>query len=105
MSCHLRALINRHDVIAFIHGTRDNPAMPYSASVVDLLERTKAKTRYVDVSEYIRVGAALKRVSGWPLIPQVFIRGEFIGGSDVLSELQRTGDLDVLVRDATGIRD
>ena len=86
--------IDDHEVVLFMKG---NPMMPqcgYSARALELLAKHRDDFGTVDALESLEeFRAALSRHSGWDTIPQAFVDGEFVGGSDVLAELEERGEL------------
>lgn len=88
------AAIEDHDVVLFMKG---NPMMPqcgYSARALELLAKHREDFETVDALESLEeYREALSRHSGWETIPQVYVEGEFVGGSDVLAELEERGEL------------
>lgn len=86
--------IEENDVVLFMKG---NPLMPqcgYSARALELIAGYREDFETVDVLESLdEFRAALSRHSGWETIPQVFVDGEFVGGSDILAELDQRGEL------------
>lgn len=89
--------IRERPIVVFMNGTLRAPTRPYSAIVADILREYRAAACVVDISNRPNIANAVRRLTGWWLMPQVFVHGEFIGGSDVLCELQRTGDLTQLI--------
>ncbi|MDZ7702838.1 MAG: glutaredoxin family protein [Halobacteriales archaeon] len=88
------AAIDDHEVVLFMKG---NPMMPqcgYSARALELLGKHREDFGTVDTLESLdEYRAALERHSGWETIPQVYVDGEFVGGSDVLAELEERDEL------------
>lgn len=93
--------IRDNKVMLFMKGTADAPRCGFSAKVVEALRSTGKPFGDKNVLEAPDYRYVLSEVSEWPTIPQVFIGGEFVGGCDIVLELQRTGELQRLV-DAAG---
>jgi monothiol glutaredoxin len=92
---HIRKLITTHPVLIFMKGQPDFPRCGFSARAVEALREAGAREiSWVDVLEEPDVRARLPHISDWPTFPQVFIRGEFIGGADIAEELLRSGELE-----------
>lgn len=100
MSTLLARYLRKHPVVAFINGTASNPTRPYSLIVVQVLGLSQRPVQFIDISRRQKLVQSLRAINDWPLFPQVFIAGEFIGGTDVLCELQRSGELRELIEQA-----
>ena len=86
--------IENNEVVLFIKGTRHMPQCGYSDRALTLVGRHREEFEVVDVLESLEeYRNALERHSGWETIPQTFVDGEFVGGSDILLELEEQGDL------------
>ena len=86
-----------HPVILFMKGVPDQPRCGFSAAVVQILDQLGVDFVGVDVlqSEALREG--IKAFSDWPTIPQLYVKGEFVGGCDIVREMHQSGELqDVL---------
>ncbi len=95
----IRNEIKEHEVVLFMKGTADFPQCGFSAMVVSILKSVsvKFKDHNVLANEELRQG--IKEFSDWPTIPQLYIKGEFIGGCDIVREMYENGSLIDLVRD------
>jgi monothiol glutaredoxin len=82
-----------HEVILFMKGTPDAPRCGFSARAVGCLEALGARFAAVDVLADPRIREQLSAISNWPTIPQLFVRGELIGGSDIMLEMYESGEL------------
>jgi monothiol glutaredoxin len=85
--------IRDNDVILFMKGTPDAPACGFSARAVAAIQATGAPFAAVDILPDPRIRQELSGLSGWPTIPQLFVRGELVGGSDIIAEMYETGEL------------
>src|SRR3954451_17788324 len=85
--------IRDHEVILFMKGTPERPACGFSARTVAALEATQAPFAAVDILPDPRIRAELSALSNWPTIPQLFVKGEFVGGCDIVTEMYETGEL------------
>jgi monothiol glutaredoxin len=85
--------INSNSVVLYMKGSKTEPMCGFSAQVVNALNDTGVEyvTKNVLEDEYLR--QAIKDFSDWPTIPQLYIKGEFIGGCDIVLELYQSGDL------------
>ena len=95
MSTHDRIdqIVKSNDVVLFMKGTKFFPQCGFSARAVALLQQAGAKFETVDVLADPEVREGVKAYSNWPTIPQLYIRGEFIGGSDIVMEMFQSGEL------------
>lgn len=96
--------IRQHPVLIYMKGTEMFPRCGFSAAAVDILRRAGAsgKIHSVDVLTDPELWEAVKEYSDWPTIPQVYVGGEFIGGSDITRELHVSGELASKVQSALG---
>jgi len=86
--------IEENDVVLFMKGTEHMPQCGYSRRAVGLLKKHREDVETVDVLDALDAyRGALEEHSGWETIPQTFVDGEFIGGSDILAELEERGEL------------
>lgn len=92
--------IDTAPVVLFMKGTPDFPQCGFSARAVGALRACEAKFQYVDILENPAVRQTLKTYSNWPTFPQLYVDHEFIGGSDIVVEMQRSGELARLLRDS-----
>jgi len=91
--------INTHPVIMYMKGTPEAPKCGFSSVVCQILSRLGVTyvTRDVLDSEELRQG--IKDFTQWPTVPQLYIKGEFIGGSDIVREMYQSGELAALLKD------
>lgn len=90
--------IQSNDVVLFMKGTAQFPQCGFSGKAIQLLKQsgvTKMATINVLEDEDVRQG--VKELSNWPTIPQLYIKGEFIGGSDIMNEMFQSGELQKLL--------
>ena len=94
----IRNEINEHEVVLFMKGTADFPQCGFSAMVDSILQSVSVrfKDHNVLANEELRQG--IKEFSDWPTIPQLYIKGEFIGGCDIVREMYENGSLSDLVK-------
>jgi monothiol glutaredoxin len=95
----IRRTITENDVVLFMKGTSDQPQCGFSNQVVRILDHLGVD--YLDVNvladEDIRQG--VKAFANWPTIPQLYVRGEFVGGCDIVREMFQTGELKTMFAD------
>jgi monothiol glutaredoxin len=85
--------IAEHEVILFMKGTPEAPACGFSARTVAALQATGAPFAAVDILPDPRIRQELSAISNWPTIPQLFAKGELVGGCDIVTEMYETGEL------------
>lgn len=90
-------LINNNKILVFMKGNKLMPQCGFSNNVVQILNRLAVPFETVDVLSDPEIRQGIKEYSNWPTIPQVYLNGEFIGGSDILIELYQKGQLQQLV--------
>src|SRR5215468_2044650 len=87
-------LVSSDPVVLFMKGTRSFPQCGFSAPVVNILNTLIPKYATVNVLTDPDVRGGMKEYSDWPTFPQLFIRGEFVGGADIVRQMYETGDLE-----------
>ena len=85
--------VSNNDVVLFMKGTPVFPQCGFSATVVQVLSLMGVKFKGVDVLADDEIREAIKAYSSWPTIPQVYVKGEFLGGCDIIREMYETGEL------------
>lgn len=85
--------ISEHETILFMKGAPEAPACGFSARTVAMLQSLQAPFAAVDILPDPRIRQELSAISGWPTIPQLFHRGELIGGCDIVTEMYESGEL------------
>ena len=90
--------INTNDVMLFMKGTPEMPQCGFSAAVTGVLNHLNIDYGSVNVLENNEIREGIKEFTNWPTIPQLYVKGEFIGGCDIVREMFETGELkDLLV--------
>jgi len=92
--------LKANPVVLYMKGTPDFPQCGFSASAVRTLEACGAEFAYVNIFEDPELREALKRYSNWPTYPQVYVKGELLGGSDILTEMFQKGELQQVLNEA-----
>jgi monothiol glutaredoxin len=90
-------IVNGNDVVLFMKGTALFPQCGFSGRAIAILDRLGTKYETVDVLQDPEVRQGIKEYSEWPTIPQLYVRGEFVGGSDIMLEMYENGELQQLV--------
>jgi len=89
----IKGEINGTDVVLFMKGSPVFPQCGFSATVVQVLNHMGVKFKGVDVLTDPEVREGIKTFSNWPTIPQLYVKGEFVGGCDIIREMFETGEL------------
>ena len=89
----IQNLINENDVCLFMKGTPDSPQCGFSMAVSNVLKHLNVKFKSVNVLEDQNIRQGIKDFSDWPTIPQLYVKGEFIGGCDIVKEMFEKGEL------------
>ncbi|MBL1211596.1 Grx4 family monothiol glutaredoxin [Geminocystis sp. GBBB08] len=90
-------IVNTTQVVVFMKGSKLMPQCGFSNNVVQILNTLGVPFETVDVLSDYDIRQGIKEYSNWPTIPQVYVNGEFIGGSDILIELYQTGELQQMI--------
>jgi monothiol glutaredoxin len=93
ISAAIQEAIAENEVLLFMKGTPDAPRCGFSARTVAALEALGAPFAAVDILPDPRIRQELSAISNWPTIPQLFVRGELIGGCDIVTEMYESGEL------------
>lgn len=93
-------IIKDHAVVLFMKGTAQFPMCGFSGRAIQLLKECGIKSPHtVNVLENNDIRQKIKEYSSWPTIPQLYVHGEFIGGSDIMTEMFESGELQQLLKD------
>ena len=98
----IREIIERSDVALFMKGTPAFAMCGNSDRALQALRRTGAPVTAVDILPDPQIRQELSAISGWPTIPQVFVKGELVGGADIVEELAESGELEETLRSKLG---
>jgi monothiol glutaredoxin len=96
----IKTELNGSPVVLFMKGTPDFPQCGFSAQTVAALRAIGADFKYVNIFEEPEMREALKRYSNWPTYPQLYVKGELVGGCDIALEMYKSGELKKLVAEA-----
>lgn len=99
----IKKQIADNKIILYMKGSPKIPQCGFSARAVQCIEACGVDFAYVDVLGNPEVRQNLPHVSGWPTFPQLYVKGDLIGGSDIISELFQQGELETMLRDAVTI--
>lgn len=89
--------VNNNDIVLFMKGTPVFPQCGFSAAVVQVLNHMGVKFKGVNVLEDDGIRNGIKEYSNWPTIPQLYVKGEFVGGCDIIREMFETGELNEMM--------
>ena len=89
----IKNLIKDNEVCLFMKGTPDTPQCGFSMAVANVLKHLKVNFKGVNVLEDENLRQGIKDFSDWPTIPQLYVKGEFVGGCDIIKEMFEKGDL------------
>ena len=95
-------IVNANDVVLFMKGTPLFPQCGFSSRAVAILEHCGVEFASVDVLQDMDIRQGIKGYSDWPTIPQLYVKGEFVGGCDIVTEMTLSGELDQLL-DKAGV--
>ena len=85
--------VGKHGVLVFGKGTKTAPQCGFTMRAIQVLEACKSEFEVINIFEDPSIRPALVEFSGWPTTPQVFVAGEFLGGSDIVLEMYQAGEL------------
>ncbi len=94
----IKALVDANRVLLFMKGTADFPQCGFSHRATAILQRLGVEFQTVDVLSDPEIRQGIKAFSSWPTIPQLYVDGQFVGGSDIMMEMFESGELDKLVK-------
>ena len=98
----ISTLVTSNDIVLFMKGTPMFPQCGFSSTAVAILERIGVEFEGVDVLADPEIRAGVKDYSDWPTVPQLYVKGEFVGGSDIMMEMYQAGELTAII-EAAGI--
>ncbi|MEO6092744.1 MAG: Grx4 family monothiol glutaredoxin [Novosphingobium sp.] len=93
-------LVQANDVVLFMKGTPLFPQCGFSSQAVAILDHLAVPYESVDVLQDMDIRQGIKAYSDWPTIPQLYVKGEFVGGSDIMMEMFQAGELEQLLVEA-----
>ncbi len=95
----IESQIQNNDIVLYMKGTREMPQCGFSSAVSKLLGDLQLKYETVNVLDNTEIREAVKQYTDWPTIPQLYIKGEFVGGFDIVKEMHTSGDLQALLQE------
>ena len=89
----IETTLQNNDVVVFMKGTKSLPQCGFSATVVHIMEKLGINFKDINVLADPTIREGVKQFSNWPTVPQIYIKGEFIGGCDIAKEMYQSGEL------------
>jgi monothiol glutaredoxin len=93
----IQGIIDEHPIVLFMKGTKNFPQCGFSATVVEVMKRMDADFHHVNVLEDPEIRQGIKEFTNWPTIPQLYVKGEFVGGCDIVRDMYMSGELTPVV--------
>jgi monothiol glutaredoxin len=94
----IHSYITENDIVLYMKGTAEAPQCGFSGIVAQILTRLEVPFKTVNVLTDPNIREGIKKFSNWPTIPQLYIKGEFIGGCDIVKEMYQNGELQALLK-------
>ena len=94
----IRRTVAQNDVVLFMKGTPKFPQCGFSGQVAQIMEYLGLEYKDVNVLDDMAIREGIKSFSDWPTIPQLYVKGEFVGGCDIIREMTQAGELQELLR-------
>ena len=95
----IKKIINDNEVCLFMKGTSEAPQCGFSMAVANVLKHLKVNFKGVNVLEDENLRQGIKDFTNWPTIPQLYVKGEFIGGCDIILDMHKTGELSEVLKE------
>jgi len=94
----IERLINTSDIFLFMKGTPDFPQCGFSANVVGLLNSLNVKYKSFDILSDMDIRQGVKEFANWPTYPQLWVKGQLVGGNDIITEMFHAGELEKILK-------
>ncbi|MEM7194818.1 MAG: Grx4 family monothiol glutaredoxin [Pseudomonadota bacterium] len=94
----LKEVVENNEIVLFMKGSPDFPQCGFSGRTAQILQACEVPFASVDVLADSDVREGIKQFSNWPTIPQLYVRGEFVGGCDIMTELYENGELQKILK-------
>jgi len=95
----IKDLIDTNDVCLFMKGTPESPQCGFSMAISNVLKHLKVNFKGINVLDDENLRQGIKDLSDWPTIPQLYVKGQFIGGCDIVKEMFEKGELNTLLKE------
>lgn len=99
ITAQIETTLNENDVVLFMKGTPVFPQCGFSAAVANLLNTMNIAYKGINVLEDEEIRQGIKEYANWPTIPQLYVKGEFVGGCDIIREMYQSGELQTLLNE------
>ena len=96
---HIRKLVSDNDVVLFMKGHKSAPQCGFSHQVDQILQHLGVDYKDINVLESMEIRDGIKSFTNWPTIPQLYVKGEFVGGCDIITEMFQSGELEELIHE------
>lgn len=104
VSSRISDIVTTHNVVLFMKGTPLFPQCGFSSQAIAILDHLNVPYETVDVLQDMEIRQGIKAYSDWPTIPQLYVKGEFLGGSDIMTEMYQSGELEQLMNETAAAR-
>ena len=94
----IKTIVDSNSIVLFMKGTPEVPQCGFSMAVLNILKYLKVKFKGINVLESDEIRQGIKNYTDWPTIPQLYIKGEFVGGCDIVKEMFEKGELKELLK-------
>ena len=101
----IKEQIDNNPILLYMKGSPDQPQCGFSAQAIQVLMACGERFAYIDILANPDIRANLPQLSDWPTFPQLFINGELVGGSDIITEMYQSGELEPLIKGAVAVSD
>lgn len=95
----IRKTVADNEIVLFMKGSHQMPQCGFSGLVVQVLDHLGVDFKDINVLEDMGVREGIKSFTNWPTIPQLYIKGEFVGGADIIKEMFQAGELQAMIKD------
>ncbi len=95
----IKKQITENDIVLYMKGTAVFPQCGFSASVIQILDLLGVEYKDIDILPEPELREGIKAFTEWPTIPQLYVKGEFVGGCDIIREMYQNGELQTLMQD------
>ncbi|NDE90000.1 MAG: Grx4 family monothiol glutaredoxin [Alphaproteobacteria bacterium] len=96
---HVTKELSENNVVLYMKGTADYPACGFSGTVCQILKRVGVSFKSVNILEDKELRDSVRAITSWPTFPQLFVKGEFVGGCDIVREIYSSGELQQILKD------
>ena len=98
----IKEQISNNDILLYMKGSPNAPQCGFSSRASQVVMACGEKFAYVDILQHPEIRAELPKYANWPTFPQLWVKGELVGGSDILTEMYENGELQALIKAAAG---